>query len=323
MSDALLDRPVSLIGLPYWMGRRGISGRYQMARGPEWLLREESVPRALRAVFRDVDVNLIVDADDPSDEDTGGDFRRFPDGDQMSRYLIQNRRLAHWVADSIGKGRFPVACTGGCVPGIGMVAGLDDPDLGMVWFDAHGDAETPDTSTNGFMEGMVVSTIAGQCWPVYREKLDGFHAIAEERIVQVGQHEAHSAERRIDFKYRTVGQVVNPPLIAELGFERAMSESIERLSAHARRVYVHIDLDVLDTKVLRPTSHTADGGLSLDQLKKAVAIVADHVEIGALTFAAWDPSHDHRGATVIPPLVAEAAAIAVSSRSRSSEAVSS
>ena len=85
--------------------------------------------------------------------------------------------------------------TGGdCTHITGVVGGLQDAHgpaarIGLVWFDAHGDAMTPETSPNGFIEGMLTTTIAGKCWKLYRRQIPGFREISEEMIISVGIHE--------------------------------------------------------------------------------------------------------------------------------------
>jgi arginase len=84
------SEPVSLIGLPYLMGTRALNDGYHMAHGPRVLLSQDQVPALVEDVFKDVSVTMIEDADEPTEKNTGGDYRLLPIGDQMSRILVQN-----------------------------------------------------------------------------------------------------------------------------------------------------------------------------------------------------------------------------------------
>lgn len=300
--------PVSLIGLPYLMGKRAPGTGYQMAEGPERLLADDSLPHSLREVFDDVEITMLDGLDDPTDADTGGDYRLLPRGDQMSRQLVQYSHLARAVRTARENGRFPLIAGGTCSSALGVVGGVSGGDVGMIWFDAHGDAQTPDTSANGFFEGMPVSTIAGLCWPVYRRQVPGFEEIDQERIITVGNHEVYAANgRKGGGRMDALGQVVDPPVIAEYGFEQAMTRALDALREQVPAVYVHFDADVIDPSDLRANSHAADGGLSVDQCLLAMRLIAERFEILAFNLTAWDPEVDPRGEEVLVPLMVEAA----------------
>lgn len=310
---------VSLIGLPYHMGARGRSSGYQMALGPEVLLQDSHLPRAFREVFADPEVVWVVDADEASEVDNGGDFRTMPRGDQMTRHLVQSMHLARAVQDVRSRGRLPIGILGNCSASLGMVGGIDDEGAGMIWFDAHSDAMTPDTSTNGFFEGMPVTTIAGHCWPTFRRQIPGFHEIPEERIITVGNHEIYWEGGRQGDDH-ALGALVDPPTINEHGFAGAMDRALDVLTAHTDRVYVHIDVDVLDPTVLRGNSHCAPGGLTLENMSYALNAIAGRTEILAISTSAYDPDVDPRGPEVLVPLITEAALAAARSRRTASRA---
>ena len=177
--DSSFDQPLSLIGLPYHCGiRTFVAGQEQMARAAELIFAEENAPVSLRESFSDIQIVMIDDADDATEADTGGDHRLLIRGDEMSRQLVQHSHLAAAVRRARQFNRIPLVWAGECISAVGVVAGLDDDSMGMVWFDGHHDALTPDTSRNGFMSGMPVTMIAGYCWPLYRRAIPGFHEIS-------------------------------------------------------------------------------------------------------------------------------------------------
>lgn len=299
--------PVSLIGLPYLMGTRTVNAGYHMAKGPLVLLDEAATPALVRQTYDDVEVIMIENADEPTAENTGGDYRLLPIGDQMSRILVQNIQLAKTLREERAKGRIAVVSAGTCSSSFGMVGGLGDVEgpIGMVWFDAHGDAQTPDTSRNGFIEGMTVTTIAGKCWPIYRRQIPGFREIPEENIITVGLSEAYSPNARAHANV-ALGQLVHPPKMAELGFEGAMIEALDKLRERCDKVYIHFDTDVLDIEVLRANSHAAPGGITDTQAMRAFDLIAERFEILTLSMSSYDPNVDPRGPSVLPPILAKA-----------------
>ena len=75
-----------------------------------------------------------------------------------------NARVAVAVSGAIAKGAFPLVLSGNCNTAIGTVTGLNDARTGIIWFDAHGDLNTPDTSPSGFFDGTALATLIGRCW---------------------------------------------------------------------------------------------------------------------------------------------------------------
>ncbi|MGV2052382.1 arginase family protein [Agrobacterium sp. 22-209-1] len=309
--------PVSLIGLPYLMGSKGPNLGYQMAQGPRVLLAAENAPAAMQGLFSDVETVMIEDADEPNTAFTGGDYRLLPVGDQMSRVLVQNIRLAQEVKGARDRGRIPIACVGACSAALGMVGGVGDADgkIGMIWFDAHGDAQTPDTSENGFIEGMPVTTIAGKCWPRYRRKIPGFREIDESRIVTIGLSEMFTPTAR-KHASDALGTLVYKPVIDAFGFENALTQALDGLASKCNKVFIHFDTDVLDPSVLRANTHAADGGLTDEQCKTAFGLIGERFEILAVSFASYDPVVDKRGPKVLVPLVVAAAEAAAAGLAR-------
>lgn len=278
-----------------------------MAHGPEVLLAEDAIPAKLDWAGAEWSLRWLDDLDDAPPSGPG-EFPLSP-GDQMVRQLVQNRGLGHAVREAKRDGHLPVVAAGGCNSSLGVVSGLDDPGIGLVWFDAHADAETPETSPDGLFEGMPVSIIAGRCWKRWRENLPGFHVIPESRIVQVGLH-----DRAFDEPLRTgprgVGALVDPEAVDEFGFEGAFERALVQLSATTDRVYVHIDTDVLDASVVRASKHAALGGPTPSQLIKAVRRIADTMRIEAVSFSSFDTAVDPDAPKVLIPLIAEIARIA-------------
>ena len=137
----------------------------------------------------------------------------------------------------------------------------------------------------------------------------------EERIVTVGNHEVYWSKGR-QWDARALGTVVDPPVIAKMGYETALANALDYVAARTDRVYVHVDPDCLDPKWLRANSHYAEGGLSPAQVCLGLRMIAERFEILGVCFSAYDPAEDPRGPGVLVPMVVEAAKCAAISRTR-------
>ncbi len=271
-----------------------------MGRGPLVLLGEGMVPRRLRQLGFDVEVAWI-DADDPGDDEP------FVPGDQMARHLVHNRAVAHSVAEARAAGRAPLISSGNCNSSIGVTSGLDDPELGVVWLDAHADAETPEHSADGLFDGMAVSVLAGRCWKAWREQIPGYRPIPPERMVMVGQHDRYADSGWPHENLEPLGRPVDPPVISEHGFERALADALDDLATRVDAVYLHVDTDVIDDQIARSSLYTATGGLTPAQTARAIQMVGERFNIAATTFSAYDPEVDPQMLEIVPELMEAAA----------------
>jgi Arginase family len=74
------------------------------------------------------------------------------------------RLVADQVRSAVEDGALPVILSGSCFAGVGVVAGLAEPDPAVVWFDAHSDFQSPDASTEGYFDGIGLAVLTGGAW---------------------------------------------------------------------------------------------------------------------------------------------------------------
>ena len=200
------------------------------------------------------------------------------------------------VAAAGERGNLPVALSGNCNTGVvGSLAAHKGDDLGLFWFDAHSDAETPETSTSGFFDGMGLAVALGCCW---RPKLDelGWPGLAGKRAALVGAREISAAARRL---LESCGvAIVSPKAARTRSPADALGPALSQLAAAGvRRIHLHIDLDVLDPDLVGPAnSYALPHGLSLEQLKSHVRLILGQFSLASASVASYDPSFDTDGA---------------------------
>jgi arginase len=204
------------------------------------------------------------------------------------------RELARVVAETLEAGEFPLVLGGNCSTAIGTVTGLDR-EVGVVWFDAHGDLHTPETSPTGFLDGMALALLMGQGWDALRRE---FRAVPPERVLLVGARDFDPTEPLDAVKRVDAG---------------SLEDALDALEVEA--VYVHIDLDVLDPSVGRASGWSVPGGLTTDELESALDSIARRFEIPAAAITAYDPRVDPEGR--IPPIAARLASRLVPAGARS------
>jgi arginase len=107
-------------------------------------------------------------------------------GPEIKRTMDLNALLAEAVAETISGGGFPLTLSGNCITCLGTTGGISRPDLGVVWFDAHADFDTPDDNLSGFFDVFALAILTGTGWRALRRTIPGFLEIPERRVVLVG-----------------------------------------------------------------------------------------------------------------------------------------
>jgi arginase len=297
---------VRILCVPWDAGHRD----ERMGRGPDALLRG-GLAEGLRSLGHDVSVETV----DPDDGYFAGDFRT-----EVATSFSLWHRLMDRVAAARGEGRFPVVLTGNCGASLGVVGGLEaggragSPPLGVVWMDAHGDFNTPDTSASGFLDGMSLAALVGRCWRALTLRTPGF-AVPEPHVLHLGGRDLDPAE--VDL-FAASG--VRRLGVDDLRADGRLGEALSVLAGRVGRLSLHVDLDVLDPRVAPANTFVAprrpadvgdaeedDGnevpprdGVSPDELVTVASQVAERIRPEALTVSAYDPAADPAGR--VPPV---------------------
>lgn len=181
----------------------------------------------------------------------------------------------------------PVVLAGNCVSAVGTLAGLGPEPVGVLWFDAHGDFNTSETTTGGFLDGMALAIATGYCWRPLAGTIAGFRPVSERRVTLVGTRDLDPAEAG---RLRESGiAVVEPAAVAE-----RLPARLAALRSEGTGVYLHVDLDVLDPGEGRANGYAVPGGLTLPGLVAALA-AAGALPVRAVAFTAYDPGADPAG----------------------------
>jgi arginase len=192
-------------------------------------------------------------------------------------------RAVHPVCDA---GDVAIVFSGSCHACLGSLSGIG-ARAAIIWFDAHGDLNTPDTTESGYFDGMALATALGWGWTAMTRQIPGFAAANEDDVVLAGGRDLDAAERQL-LEQSRVSHHAPAPLAQRVSkdFEHALSAP-----SRPRRAYVHLDLDVIDPSLMRANRFNAPGGVTVDWLEAALRIVRHHHDIAAVGVTAYDPSY--------------------------------
>lgn len=271
MDDA---RDIRIVAVPYDSGHH----RWRMGGGPEHLL-ENGFADELGTEGREARAEVLHPENTPPVE--------------VATAFELDGLVSESVREAVAGGEFPLILSGNCNTSTGTLAGANPEGLGIVWFDGHADFNTPETTTTSFSDGMGLAIAVGHCWKTMAAGVPGFRPVAEENVVLAGAREIEPAERNRLSASEVA--VVEADGIRREGL-RAFEEVLDELRARVERVYVHLDLDVLDPEeVGRANEFAPAEGLSARELEAAVEMVRQRFTVAAAGIASYDPAFDGYG----------------------------
>ena len=204
-----------------------------------------------------------------------------------------NRLLSPVVTDAIAAESLPIVLAGNCICCLGNIAGIGSDRLGVVWFDAHGEFNTPETTLSGFLDGMPLATATGRCWKAAAKTIPGFAPVMDANVIMVGA-------RDLDVEERRQLEQSNINLIKSEGqHDEAILESFEAaligMQDRVTGIYLHIDMDAFEVSQGTANHYGATGGLSEELVVNAIDRVKNRYPIKSATIASFNPAGDTKG----------------------------
>lgn len=235
---------------------------------------------------------VAVQQPDLTDADRGAYGR-------WNRFGLVSGHFAQQVVANERAGIFSVGLYNNCSSALGMLGGLRHAPaegtqrVGMVWIDAHGDYNVPETTLSGMLGGMPAAIATGGALHRLRQQAGLDEPLAHEELLMVAVRDTDPLEQE---------------RIEADGIARVSSEDVRSLSAHfdaafaalARRVdvvYVHVDLDVLDPAEVPGHPLKVPDGPSSAELGRAIERMFAHEKTVALGIASYPHEADPEGVT--------------------------
>jgi arginase len=301
MENAKTPAPVAVIGagLDLGAGRRGV----------------DMGPSAIRYAGLD---DRIAELGRPV-EDWGNVETALPEatavGDERVRFLPEIKltceRIAELVTRAADEGYLPLVLGGDHSVALGTLGGLAKYRGigGVLWIDAHGDLNTPESSPTGNVHGMPLAAAMGLADERFESDAWLLPAVQPDRVALVG---LRSLDVREQERIRELGiKAYTMSDIDRIGIERAIRESLTHIAGPGF-VHVSLDMDALDPEVAPGVGTPVRGGLSYREAHLALELVAESGLMSALDVVEVNPIFDRQNET--GRLAVELAASALGAR---------
>jgi arginase len=222
------------------------------------------------------------------------------EGDARARFLTQIRAACEDVAELVRRAReqglTPLVLGGDHSVALGTLGGLARARGvgGVLWLDAHGDLNTPETSPTGNVHGMPLAAALGLTDGRFASDMWTLPAVEPSRVALVGLRSLDMRERE---RIRELGiRAYTMSDIDRIGIERAIRESLTQIAGPGF-VHVSLDMDVLDPEVAPGVGTPVRGGLSYREAHLALELVAESGLAGSFEVVEVNPILDRANET--------------------------
>lgn len=278
-----MQKDITVIGVPLDLG----AGRRGVDMGPSAIRYANVKERLEKAGYDVVDLgNLNV----PSPE-------TYKVENTSVRYLKEvkavNEELAVAVLNILEAGRFPLVLGGDHSIAIGTIAGVakQKSDLGVLWFDAHGDLNTPETSPTGNIHGMPLAVSLGIGNYDLVNILDYHPKVKPGNVVIIGARDLDKGERKI-IKEQGI-KVYTMHEIDRMGMANVMEEAIFHLKRCTDGVHLSLDLDGMDPNESPGVGTPVAGGITFREGHLAMEMLAEARFLTSAEFVEVNPILDN------------------------------
>jgi arginase len=206
------------------------------------------------------------------------------------RLAMADAHLGNAVSPMVKNGIFTVGLLGNCNSSLGVLAGLQHsgPDskplkVGLIWIDAHGDFNTPETTLSGWLGGMPVSVASGQSLFRLRQKTGLNPPISTENIIMMGLRDVDPLEQELINN----SQMTTISTKEMLEKSPRMLKALDRLSSQVDVIYLHIDLDILDATEIPGSFFEVQKGPTAIQLQDPIRFLMQNKKVKALGLSSF------------------------------------
>lgn len=282
-----MKKKISIIGVPMWLGQT----RYGTNLGPN-VIRSAGLVERLKSLGQHV-----IDEGNLSIGITGR-FRQHGENIKNVKTLaISSEKLAAKVSNSIEKECFPLVLGGDHSIAMGTLAGVAQhyQNVGVIWFDAHADMNTPETSPSGNIHGMPLAASMGLGHPALTS-IGGYSGkVRPENIVLIGARDIDAGEQQLIAAQNI--KVYTAEDVQRLGMKRVIQETLAYLSGRCDGIHLSFDMDGIDPREVPGVGTPVSAGVSYSESVRAVQLLGASGQLISAEFVEFNPLLDKNDMT--------------------------
>ncbi len=222
----------------------------------------------------------------------------------LPEMVASSANIANGVKRILSDGAIPVILGGDHSIAIGSVAGIashyreQNEDIGLIWFDAHADINTPETSTSGNIHGMPLATILGHGHPDLVDLVGFSPKIKREYCAHVGARDLDAGERGRVHELDLRDQFFTMSDIDKRGMLACVEDAIAIASKAPGGYAVTFDIDMIDPRFAPGSGTLVRGGATYREAHLALEVIAEHGGMRSFEIVEVNPMLDQSNITV-------------------------
>ena len=280
-------KPVHIINVPLDLGasRRGTDA------GPS-AFRIAGLSRAVKRLGYEVVAETDIPVAAMETRNTDNSSTRFKE-----EILAVCESLAQVSCDAMQNSEIPLVIGGDHSIAMGTVSGIaahfrkQQQDLGLIWFDAHGDMNLPDTSPTGNVHGMPLAHLLGHGDADLSNVFGSHPAVKPEHVVLIGIRDIDRGEREIIRKSGITAFTMRD--IDEQGMSEVATKALEVVNKGTAGFHVSFDLDGCDPSVIPGSGTLVPGGVSYREAHLLLELCAENGRLTSFEVVELNPFIDH------------------------------
>ncbi len=216
------------------------------------------------------------------------------------RLGLASGHMSEIVSSQIKRGEFSLTLISNCIGLMGVLGGVQRSGggqplrVGLIYFDAHSDINTPETTRSGLMGGMPMASSIGLCFHRLRRQAGLEVPLPTRYVTYVGVREVDALEYEIldssDVEYITVDDVKT--------MSSAIRGQMDRLSRVTDLIYIHIDTDVLNPGEMPGHTTPEPNGFTSEELADCLEVMCGYPNVACLGVASMPTEGDPEGASI-------------------------
>lgn len=268
-------KEIAIIRVPLWYGceRRGV----EMA--PALLSEALKTSEFKQNIVEEIDIPIPeIQADSSIDIHT----------QYINPVVEVSKRLASIVAQQLEQGRLVLTIGGDHAIGLGTVSGSlkQDENVGVIWFDAHGDMNTEATSPTGHIHGMPTAALMGLCKSELNEVANPY--LKPENIFWIGARSMDEGEQ--EFAKKLHLNIYPTKHIHNVGMRAVMLDILEKMKRQGiQHIHLSFDVDAFDPTIFPATGVPVRNGLWMDDFDEFAALLPTLPELSAIDIVEYNP----------------------------------
>jgi len=280
-------KPVHIINVPLDLGasRRGTDA------GPS-AFRIAGLSRAVQRIGYDLTAETDIPVPAMETRNTDNSSARFKE-----EILAVCESLAKVSCEAMQNSEIPLVVGGDHSIAMGTVSGISayfrqqQQDLGLIWFDAHGDMNLPDTSPTGNVHGMPLAHLLGHGDADLSNVMGSHPAVKPEHVALIGIRDIDRGEREIIRRSGITAFTMRD--IDEQGMSAVATQALEVVNKGTAGFHVSFDLDGCDPSVIPGSGTLVQGGVSYREAHLLLELCAEDGRLTSFEVVELNPFIDH------------------------------